>query len=1229
LVRDAIFYGGTAEFVRDATTSEACRVGVEDSRGNLLLKFEFLYLYICNSIGVRLSLSTLSNLYQMSKDFAKEANKLSPRSTRLLEDDENIYVVNRLGKLEVLDTNRITSRIKSLTNKKPVIRHVNASEITLSVCAGLKSGITTYEIDEYAANKAASMALTNPAFLKVAARIAIDNHQKNTMRSFVDKMKQAYMRTDSTGAINPIINKEFYKFVEEFQDVIERCIDYERDFNLDFFGFRTFQRLYSITIAGKPIERPQDLFMRTAIALHHTSYGDVYTDMTARTTALARIKETYDALSTQIYTQASPTYFNAGTNYQQFSSCFLLGTEDSLSGIMKTATDCAQISKMGGGIGVHINNWRSAGMRIRGTNGTSNGVGPFLKIYNSVITAFNQGGRRLGSAAIYLAPHHPDIMTFLELKRNTGSEEMRARDLFYAVWLSDEFMRRVKDGADWCMFDPDECRAYGPDLSDLYGEEYERHYKWLEENNKYIRKMPARDIWKMIVQCNQETGMPYICFSDNVNRLSNQKNIGTIKSSNLCVSGDTLILTRTGHTSIKRLTETENGRHDVWNGYEFAPAIFAKTGENRQLYLVSLSDGSKLECTANHEFMVVNNTKVSRVPAERLRSGDTLLTCSMPVIDNYQATIAELNELAALMLDVHIEFDPHGYHRLAMCDSDAARMLRFKLLSNVVGINVSLDYYDENPTNTIIFGTISTADTVDLYNHGFAYKAELWDRLIHNQVYAGTDRMRLRNNFRQAIITGRLTGSQAYSVRVSSVSVSGFGDTYCFNEGSLHVGVFNGILAGNCSEIVEYSDANETAVCNLCSISLSKCVIDEYTAAELELPAEERRDLDHEFPVNPRFDFAALMSATKQAVRNLNNIIDINHYPTPETKRSNVRHRPIGIGVQGLADAFLKLRYAFDSEPAAALNKRVFETMYFAALSQSTRMARELYAQYYDTCDRDGVVSIHSYAIDADYHTYEDRITTYTNVADIPRTAGAYSTFLHNGGCPLAHGKFHWELAGLTADKLSGMYDWETLRDHIQQFGVRNSLLLAVMPTASTSQLMGNNECIEPYTSQIYKRTTLAGNYIVINKYLMKDLHDAKLWSNNMREYLLHLEGSIQSIEGLPQEMKDLYKTSWEIKPDVLVKLAIERQPFIDQAQSLNLYMENFSAADFTRVQFAAWRGGLKTGKYYIHTRPAVMPTKFTIDQSKQDEMKRVLESRRVNTEFMEDKKEVCDLCSA
>jgi ribonucleoside-diphosphate reductase alpha subunit len=922
------------------------------------------------------------------------------------DDEEVMYVITRTGKKEPLDTNQITRRLQILINRPPKIQHVNAYELMLIICKNLRSGVKTSKIDEYAANASASLGISNPNYLKVAARIAIDNHQKNTIRSFIDKMRALYLNKDENGRINSLISADFMKYVEENQDFIETTIDYNRDYAIDFFGFQTFLRSYSMRINDEPIERPQDMFMRTAIDLHmKTKSSNADDSINGLTAELANIKETYDMLSNKLYTHASPTYYNAGSTKRQYASCFLLGTEDSREGIMRTADHISEISKGSGGIGVHINCWRGEGARIRGTNGRSSGVVPWLKIYNEVMRGFNQGGRRPGSAAFYMMPHHPDIMKFIEINRNGGSEETRARDIFTALWIPDIFMERVLKGEKWSLFDPDICG----DLSDYTGDDYRSAYLALEAAGKYCKQLPARDIWKAAMDTNIDAGRLYICFADNANRAFMQKNLGVLKSSNLC----------------------------------------------SEIFLYS---------------------------------------------DSKEYAVCILSSIAL----PSFVFDAHE----GRCPSDPAKS-----------------------TTT----------------------------------------------------EGRCPSDPAKSTAT---------------EG-LH-------SIGSATEVQRHSDL------------------------------ATKRELNHEFPVNPYFDYKLLIKVVSTIVKNLNLVIDKTYHPLNETRLGNDRHRPIGIGVQGLDDCYAKMRYPFDSPEALALNKKIFETIYYAAVSASSKLSRDIYMNARTACKNNGFVELQTYLPGKS----EQSTVRYDNADQIPSTVGAYPSFTwtrrnkdaNEIAAPISKGVFHWELCGIKQEQLSGMFDWDSLREHVKKFGVRNSLLVACMPTASTSQLLGNNECIEPYTSNMYKRNTIAGEYIVFKKYLLNDLYRLGLWSNNLKDYLIASGGSIRNISGIPDDLKRLYPTVWEIDQNVLIQQAIDRQPFVDQGQSLNLYVNGTNLEIWNRLMFKAWRGGLKTGKYYLHTRPAVEPQMFTIDPAKQKEMRELLEKNKILNKASDSSeviREICEVCSA
>lgn len=760
-----------------------------------------------------------------------------------------MYVVKRDGHREPVMFDKITDRIKKLCYGLNDL--VDPVKVAMRVIEGLYDGVTTSELDNLAAETAAAMTIAHPDYAQLAARIAISNLHKNTKKSFSETMKEMYFYVNPrTNQESPLLSEEVYNVIQENAAFLDSHVIYNRDFNYDYFGFKTLERSYLLKINGKIVERPQHMLMRVAVGIHLND--------------LDAVLETYDLMSKKFFTHATPTLFNAGTPKPQMSSCFLLAMQDdSIDGIYDTLKQTAKISQSAGGIGLSIHNVRATGSYIRGTNGTSNGIVPMLRVFNDTARYVDQGGgKRKGSFAIYIETWHADIFDFLDLKKNHGKEEMRARDLFFAMWTSDLFMKRVQEDSTWTLMCPNEC----PGLYDVYGEEFEALYTSYEEQGRGRKTIKARELWEKILESQIETGTPYMLYKDAANRKSNQKNLGTIRSSNLC------------------------------------------------------------------------------------------------------------------------------------------------------------------------------------------------------------------------------------------------------------------------TEIMEYTSKDEIAVCNLASISLPM------------------------FVENGQFNHELLFNVTKRVTRNLNKVIDRNYYPVPEAENSNMRHRPVGLGVQGLADAFILLRMPFTSDEAKKLNQEIFETLYFAAVTASMEMAKE---------------------------------------------EGPYSTF---EGSPISQGEFQYNLWGLTDGDLSGRWDWASLRKEVMENGVRNSLLVAPMPTASTSQILGNNEAFEPYTSNIYTRRVLSGEFIVVNKHLLEDLVELGLWNEDLKQEIMRHNGSIQNIDIIPQDLKELYKTVWEMSMKDIIDMSRQRGYFIDQSQSLNLFMQDANFAKLTSMHFYAWQSGLKTGMYYLRTKSAVDAIKFTLNNDKKAE---------------------------
>ena len=759
-----------------------------------------------------------------------------------------MHVVKRDGHREEVKFDKITARIQKLCyGLSPLVDPV---AVAMRVIEGLYDGVTTSELDNLAAEVSASMTVRHPDYAQLAARVAVSNLHKNSTKSFSETMRSLYTYVNAkTGKAAPMIADDVMEIIEQHAERLDSAAIYDRDFNYDYFGFKTLERSYLLRIDGKVAERPQHMLMRVSVGIHKD-------DIDAAV-------ETYNMMSKGLFTHATPTLFNAGTPKPQMSSCFLLQMkDDSIDGIYDTLKQTARISQSAGGIGLSIHNIRATGSYIRGTNGTSNGIVPLLRVFNDTARYVDQGGgKRKGSFAIYLEPWHADVFDFLDLKKNTGKEESRARDLFYALWIPDLFMKRVEEDSTWTLMCPNEC----PGLYDTYGADFEALYHKYESEGKGRKTIKARELWHKVLEAQIETGTPYMLYKDACNAKSNQKNLGVIRSSNLC------------------------------------------------------------------------------------------------------------------------------------------------------------------------------------------------------------------------------------------------------------------------TEILEYTAPDEVAVCNLASIALPRFIED------------------------GQFNHQMLYEVTYKVTKNLNKVIDRNYYPVAEARNSNMRHRPVGLGVQGLADAFIALRYPFTSNEARQMNKDIFETIYFAALKSSCDLAK----------------------VDGKYESYE--------------------------GSPISKGEFQFNMWGVSEDALSGRWDWKALRQEIAAHGVRNSLLVAPMPTASTSQILGNNECFEPYTTNIYTRRVLSGEFIVVNQHLLLDLVKLGLWNDDMKNAIMASNGSVQSIDAIPDNIKELYKTVWEMSMRDIIDMAADRGLFIDQSQSLNLFVEAPNMGKLTSMHFHAWKKGLKTGMYYLRTKAASAAIKFTVTKKAEE----------------------------
>ena len=785
-----------------------------------------------------------------------------------------MYVVKRDGRKEAVKFDKITARIvKMCYGLDPL---VSPEGVAMKVIEGLFDGVTTTQLDNLAAEVAAAKTIDHPDYALLASRIAVSNLHKETKKTFSEVMHDLYTYIDpKTGENAALLSDEVYNVIEENKERLDSSIIYDRDFRYDYFGFKTLTRSYLLKLNGQIAERPQQMLMRVAVGIHKEDIDSAI--------------KTYNLMSEGWFTHATPTLFNSGTPKPQMSSCFLLTMkEDSIEGIYDTLKSCAQISQSAGGIGLAIHDIRATGTYIKGTNGTSNGIVPMLRVFNDTARYVDQGGgKRKGSFAMYIEPWHADVFDFLDLKKNHGKEEQRARDLFYALWIPDLFMQRVKENGEWTLMCPHEC----PGLSDTHSAEFEKLYLKYEKEGKGRKTIKAQDLWFKILESQIETGTPYMLYKDAANAKSNQQNLGTIKSSNLC------------------------------------------------------------------------------------------------------------------------------------------------------------------------------------------------------------------------------------------------------------------------TEIIEYTAPDEVAVCNLASLALPKYITED-----------------------KKFDHDKLFEVTYQATLNLNKIIDGNYYPVEEAKNSNMRHRPIGLGVQGLADAFIMLGYPFESEEARALNREIFETIYYASMTASKDLAK----------------------VDGPYETIK--------------------------GSPVSKGEFQFDLWGVTP---TNRWEWDVLKEEVKEHGVRNSLLLAPMPTASTAQILGNNECFEPYTSNVYTRRVLSGEFIIVNKHLLKDLVREGLWNKEMRQKIMAANGSVQNINEVPQRLKDLYKTAWEISQKAIIDQAADRGAYICQSQSLNIFMENANFGKLTSMHFYGWERGLKTGMYYLRTKAATDAIKFTIDKEVvQEPTAKSIEEAQAEVACSLDDPDNCEMCS-
>lgn len=1126
-------------------------------------------------------------------------------------------VIKRDNTIQGVDFNKITNRIKTIINEQNLT--IDPIIIAQKVCTSISNNIKTTELDKLTAEIAISLATLNPEYNILASAITISDLHKNLRN----------ISFSSTILGSPHVSHDIKVFVDKHSVVFDKKVNYNLDYDFDYFALKTLEKAYLLKDKfGNITERPQDLFMRVSLGIHFFKGTESTNDQDQ--TIISNTFETYDLMSSKKFIHATPTLFNAGSHKPQLASCFLQDIgDDSVTSIYKTLSDSAQISKYAGGIGLHIHNIRSTGSSINNIPNSCRGIVPMLKTFNETAKYICQSGKRNGSIAIYLQVDHPDIFQFLDLKKNSGDEEDRARDLFYALWIPDLFMERVKENGLWSLF----CPHTAPRLSDVYGDEYVKLYTKYESEKRYTKQIKAQELWFAICTAQIETGTPYMLYKDSINKKSNQKNVGTIKSSNLCVAPDTMILTEDGYFPIKELKDKTT---KIWNGTEFSETTIYKTGENQKLLTIKTNNGMDLKCTEYHKFHIETGSRPADksitkiIDAKDLKPNMNIIRYNLPILKNNVQTMKYaythglfcadgtynkvknskysqcLSKQVCNNLCMRHQNCKKEFNSIDKCSATTKQdkpllflygekqnlIKHIDFINNITNSNNRLNVQLPKDIHYKYFVPINFSiqtkldwlagycdgDGCVIRNNGLVNiqvssinKKFLTNILYLLQTLGIQSNVVKSQNKRQVKLPNGKGGLKYYSCRelyrlnIDSTSIhklcslgfkphrldisenrlphhitnrfikitdiidnNEYGDTYCFNEPKEHKGIFNGLLTGNCTEIVQYTSKEETAVCNLASICLPQFIKGESTNVK-------------------EFDYNELRNVAKVITRNLNKVIDLNYYPIPEAERSNKRHRPIGIGVQGLADVYIILRHPFDSEEAHKINKKIFETIYLGAAEASMELAK----QY-----------------------------------------GPYETFKDS---PISKGIFQFDLWNLDHNELNYKEDWKKLKEDIQQHGIYNSLLLAPMPTASTSQIMGNNECIEPYTSNIYLRRTIAGEFVVINKHLVKDLQNINMWSKEMKDNIIRHNGSIQNIPNIPQSIKSLYKTAWEISQKVLINQSADRSPFICQSQSLNLFMAKPEMKKLSAMHFYAWSKGLKTGMYYLRTQPASNPIQFTI----------------------------------
>ena len=1144
---------------------------------------------------------------------------------------EEFNVINRHGLSVPLDFNRILTRLTNLKNYEPKL-HVNVGLVAQNTIKLMINNITTIELDNISANICASMITVHPDYGTLASRIEVSNLHKETHENFYETLKQCNNYYNSENEQIKLVDDKLINFAEKYNEIIQSNLQYKNDYNFTYFGIKTLKKSYLLKHTNnkniKIIERPQHMFLRVSIGIN---FNNIDENGYTNEHILTDIFDTYHLMSSNYYTHATPTLFNAGTPRQSLSSCFLLSVEDSLNHIYKTLSDTAKISKWSGGIGIHCTQIRAKDSLIKSTNGKSEGIIPMLKVFNdSALYVSQGGGKRKGSTAVYLEPWHADVFEFLDLKKPIGDEYLRARDLFLALWIPDLFMKRLKEAIEtnnkvyWSLFCPSKAKG----LADKYGNEFEELYIKYENEKKYNSQVDITILWKKILEIQMESGVPYLMFKDNVNKKNNQNNLGTIKSSNLCVHGDTLILTQDGYYPIKDLANKEV---EIWNGSDFSLSPVRKTNINQELLKITTDDGCELKCTPYHKFYIATGSRNNKhiiKESKELEIGDRLVKCDFPIIegnkdfdfkypythglycadgtdhkyDNGERRYANIdlyhekqkllsyveysrtnaindkcNKLRIVLNDdINQKFDVpinaslnNKLHWLAgYCDGDGT--FTYSNPNNLIGLQISSIHKDFLMNVKLLCNTLGTNPKITLNrkeclqlmpdNKGNGELKEYKRKNCYRLLFTSSDTYQL-------FITLKLPTNRLIHNSIKSL-----------NNKSKYIRISSIEKVDGLHDTYCFNEPKEhkgifngiiTGNCGEINIYTDENNIGVCNLASICLPKFVETTQNGEIYYN----FQKLYEVTKIIVKNLNKVIDNNVYPVQEGQYSDSVNRPIAVGVQGLADVFFKFKIPFTSKKAKDINKLIFETIYFASLESSNELAFK-------------------------YGYYKNYPTSMS-----------------------ANGILQFDLWNVQPSKL---WNWDKLKYNINKHGLYNSLLTALMPTASTSQIMGNFEMFEPITSNMFTRNTLSGTFQIINKYLIEDLIELNLWNDNLKQKIIAYNGSVQNIDEIPDNLKEIYQTIWEMKQKDLIDMDADRSAYICHSSSSNRHMKNPNNNKLTSMYIYCWNKGLKTACYYLRTQSGADAVKFNVDVNILKEI-----NNKSKNDTIECTDDVCTVCSA